>query len=178
MKKIFFTSICLTLSIIFCSCSGFFGHEKYTETSDYPKIFDLSEIRYTEALELFPDDIEMLDVQEFYFEWKLGIVGSADVQFLLSVTYDDLQFQQELLRMSALADGKVFHDTEGFAYEAYVLLLGYHNTSYYALVDGHTIHYVLLQLMDQKDIDIDADFLPIGYEGLGNVKNASYSVYE
>ena len=178
MKKLILISMILVLSIVFCGCSGFFGYEKYTEINDYQKIFDLSEIRYKEALELFPDEIETLDIQDFYFEWKLGVVGSADVQFLLSVMYGDLQLQEEIARIKSLADGTVVYDTENFAYEAYVLLLGYYNTSYYALIDGNTVHYVLLQLMEQKDIDIDADLLPLGYEGFGDVKNTSYSVYE
>ena len=178
MKKLICISLVLIILFAFCSCSGFFGHEKYTDISNYSKIFDLSEIRYAEALELFPDDIETLNVQEFYFEWKLGIVGSADIQLLLSVMYDDLQMQQEILRIKSLADGNVVHDTEHFEYEAYALVLGYNNTSYYALVDGNTIHYVLLQLMDQKDIDIDTDLLPLEYDSLGDVKNTSYNVYE
>ncbi len=178
MKRLILTSIILALLLAFCGCSGLFGYEKYTDTNDYSKIFELSEIRYTEALELFPDDIETLNVQDFYFEWKLGIVGSADVQFLLSVMYDDLQLQQEILRIQSLADGKVVYDTESFEHKAYVLLLGYDNTSYYALIDGNTIHYVLLQLMDKENIDIDTDFLPLGYEDLGDVENTSYSVYE
>ena len=90
MKKWICIPLVLFILLGLCSCSGLFGYEKYTDIGDYPKIFDLSEIRYTEALELFPEKIEALDVQYFYFEWKLGIVGSADVQFLLSVTYDDL----------------------------------------------------------------------------------------
>ena len=178
MKKYICISLVFAIFLSFCSCSGVFGYEKYTDISDYPEIFNLSEIRYTEALELFPKEIEALDVLNFYFEWKMGIIGSADVQFLLSVTYDDLQLQQEILRIKSLANGNVIHDSNNFAYEAYVLLLGCDNTSYYALIDGNTIHYVLLQLMEQKDICFNSDLLPIGYENLGWVKNASYNVYE
>ena len=60
MKKLICISLVLIILFASCSCSGFFGHEKYTDISNYSKIFDLSEIRYAEALELFPDDIETL----------------------------------------------------------------------------------------------------------------------
>ena len=178
MKKIAFLSLILALSVAFCGCAGWFGHEKYTEVEDYSKIFDLSEIRYREALELFPKEIDSLDVRNFYFEWELGLVGSADVQFLLSVTYEDAPLQEESARIQSLANGKVVYDPVSFAHEAYVLVLGYYCTSYYALIDGNTVHYVLLQLMDAKDIDIDSALLPKGYEGLGDVKNISYNAYE
>ena len=178
MKKLFFVTVILVLSIVFCGCSGVFGNEKYTDIKDYEKIFDLPEIRCTYAMEMFPEDVDSLDVKEFYFEWKLGVVGSADVQFLLSVTYDDLQLQEEIYRIEALANGNVVYDTESFEYDAYVLVLGYDCTNYYVLIDGNTVHYVLLQLMYEKDIDIDRALLPKGSWGLGDVKNTSYNVYE
>ena len=178
MRKSVFIAFILVLAIIFNGCSGFFGYEKYTDIKDYGKIFELSEIRYTEAMELFPKSVEQLEVQAFYFEWALGIVGSADMQFLLSVTYDDVQLQEEIERIRSLADGRIVHDTEFFEYEAYILLLGYYNTSYYALIDGNTVHYVLLQLCLSEDIDIDGSLIPKGYSDFGDVENASYNVYE
>ena len=56
----------------------------------------------------------------YFFEWALGFVGSADVQFCLSVAYDDLAFQEEMGRIRSLADGKIMYDVELFAYEAYI----------------------------------------------------------
>ena len=73
MKKTTFMIILLILSIVFNGCSGWFGYEKYTDTEDYSKIFELPEIRSRAALALFPQSIENLNVQEFYFEWKLGM---------------------------------------------------------------------------------------------------------
>lgn len=73
MKKTTFMIILLILSIVFNSCSGWFGYEKYTAPEDYSKIFELPEIRSRAALALFPQSIENLNVQEFYFEWKLGM---------------------------------------------------------------------------------------------------------
>lgn len=178
MKKVTFITLFLVLSIILCSCSGWFGYEKYTDIKDYSKAFGLSEIRNREAFELFPKNAETLNVQDFYFEWKLGVIGSADVQFLLSVTYDDDQLQDEIARLRSLADGKTLYDTESFTYEAYVLTLGHLNTSYYALIEGNTVHYVFLQLMSRVHINIDERLLPKGYQGYGEVKNISYSAYE
>lgn len=178
MKRMVFISLILLVSIAFGSCSGMFGYEKYTDINDYPKVFELPEIRCMEALELFPETVDSLDVKEFYFEWKLGIIGSADVQFILSVEYNDTDLDEEISRIQSLANGKAKYDTESFEYNAYVLVLGYHNTSYYALVDGNTIHYVLLQLLNKSDIDFNSDFLPKGYSDFGDVIGVSYNAYE
>ena len=156
-----------------------FGYEKYTNINDYSKIFELTEIRYDEdALVMFPRDVEGLNVQNFYFEWELGLVGSADVEFLLSVKYDDAQLQKEIERLGSLADGKFVHDTQTFAFEAYVLILGYNSTNYYALVDGNTVHYVMLQIVALDNINIDKNLLPKEYEKLGDVKGFSFNVFE
>lgn len=178
MRKSSFLVLMLIIAIMFCSCAGVFGHEKYSDIKDYSKIFDLSEIRYSEALEMFPKDVDSLDIKKFYFEWNLGAVGSAEVQFLLSVTYDDVNLQEELSRIQSLANGNIVYDTESFKYDAYVLMLGYNNTSYYALVDDNTIHYMLLQIVDAEDINFSATLLPKGYDGLGEIKDISYNVYE
>ena len=143
----------------------------------FSKIFDLTEIRYKEdAIVIFPRNIEGLNVQNFYFEWDLGFVGSASVEFLLSVKYDEVQLQEELTRLRSLADGKIIHDTQNFAFEAYVLVLGYNATNYYALIDGNIVHYVLLQIVATDDIDIDKNFLPKGYEEFGSVKGVSFNI--
>ena len=176
MKKTTFIIILLILSIVLNSCSGWFGYEKYTDTEDYSKIFELPEIRSRAALALFPQSIENMNVQEFYFEWKLGIVGSADIQFLLSIKYKDDQLQEEITRLRSLADGKIVYDTQNFAYDAYVLVLGYNSTNYYALIDGNTVHYILLQIIYVKDIVFDRNLLPKGYQELGDVKGISYSL--
>ncbi len=177
MKKIIFVAFILCFSLVLGGCAGMFGHEEYTDIDDYSKIFELPEIRNTEAMEMFPKSVDSLDVQEFYFDWKLGIVGSADVQFLLSVTYDDLELQDELSRIKSLANGNVVYDNESFEYEAYVLTLGYFNTSYYVLKDGNTLHYVLLQLVYEDDLTINTNLVPKGYYDFGDVENASYNVY-
>lgn len=178
MKKIVFIALILSFAIMSGGCAGVFGHKEYTDIGDYSKIFDLPEIRCTYAMEMFPKAVDSLDVKEFYLDWKLGVVGSADVQLLLSVTYDDLKLQEEIYRIEALANGNVVYDTESFECDAYVLVLGYDCTNYYVLIDGNTVHYVLLQLVAKKDIDIDRALLPKGYVDLGYVKNTSYNVYE
>ena len=179
MKKTTLITILLILSILFSSCEHMFGYEKYTNINDYSKIFELTEIRYDEdAMVMFPLDVEGLNVQNFYFEWGLDFVGSADVEFLLSVKYDNAQLQKEIERLGSLADGKIVHDTQTFAFEAYVLILGYNSTNYYALVDGNTVHYVMLQIVALDNINIDKNLLPKGYEKLGDVKGFSFNVFE
>ena len=179
MKKTTLIILLLTLSILFSSCENMFGYEKYTNINDYSKIFELTEIRYDEdAMVMFPLDVEGLNVQNFYFEWGLDFVGSADVELLLSVKYDNAQLQKEIERLRSLADGKIVHDTQTFAFEAYVLILGYNSTNYYALVDGNTVHYVMLQIVALDNINIDKNLLPKGYEKLGDVKGFSFNVFE
>ena len=174
MKKTTFMIILLILSILFSGCEHMFGYEEYTDIKDYSKIFELTEIRYTDAMVIFPRNVEELNVQNFYFEWDLGPVGSASVEFLLSVKYDEAQLKEELTRLSSLADGKIIHDTRNFAFEAYVLVLGYNSTNYYALIDGNTVHYVLLQIVYADEIDFDKNLLPKSYVGLGDVECESY----
>ncbi len=175
MKKTSFIIILLVLSILFSGCEHMFGYEEYTDIKDYSKIFELTEIRYKEnAMVIFPRNVEELNVQNFYFEWDLGFVGSASVEFLLSVKYDEVQLQEELARLRSLADGKIIHDTQNFAFEAYVLVLGYNSTNYYALIDGNTVHYVLLQIVSIDEIDFDKNLLPKSYKGYGEVECESY----
>lgn len=179
MKKTTLIILLLSLSILFSGCEHMFGYEKYTNINDYSKIFELTEIRYDEdAMVMFPRDVEGVNVQSFYFEWELGLVGSANVEFLLSVKYDNAQLQKEIERLGSLADGKIVHDTQTFAFEAYVLILGYNSTNYYVLVDGNTVHYVMLQIVALDNIDIDKNLLPKGYEKLGDVKGFSFNVFE
>jgi len=179
MKKTTVIIVLLILSVLFSGCEHMFGYEKSTNINDYSKIFELTEIRYDEdAMVMFPRDVEGLNIQNFYFEWGLDFVGSADVEFLLSVKYDDAQLQNEIERLRSLADGKIVHDTQTFAFEAYVLIIGYNSTNYYALVEGNTVHYVMLQIVALDNIDIDKNLLPKGYEKLGDVKGFSFNVFE
>ncbi len=176
-------SIVICLFMMMCLFSGCFfdiaGHETYTSTEDYQKAFDLPEIRSEEAREmLFPKSVSNLVVETFYFEWELGIVGSADVEMLLTVKYDSQQFEKEISRLQTLAGGNVVYDELNFSYPAYVLALGYYETSVYALIDEETltVHYVHVQLTDKWRINFDHSLLPKGYYGFGNVLNADYDV--
>ncbi len=178
MKKLTTVLMCIML---LTGCSGVFGHEVITEKGDYRKIFELTEFRFMDdGTEIFPMDVSDLDVENLYFEWKLGIVGSADIEMCLSVKYYKEAFDTEIGRLKILGGGTVIYDTESFNYPAYVTILGYSNTSYYALVDEEnlTIHYVLLQLVEESDIDINKDFLPKDYKCSGEVKDMTINIYD
>lgn len=182
MKRVVPFMLCVVVLFALFVCAGdAFGHETFTSTDAYPKIFELTELRFKEdAFELFPKEVEYLEVQDFYCEWELGIVGSAKAEIALSVNYTAATFADEVERLKGLANGKAIYDEETFQYPAYVTVLGYKNTSYYALVDAqeHMIHYVLLQIIDVADIDINKEFLPRGYGESGEVQNVSYNMYE
>jgi len=171
----FFMIFLLVLASLFS-----FEYELYTDVEDYDKIFELTEIRHSEAFELFPEDVSDLTVEDFFCEWDLGFVGSSSTEICLSVVYSQDTYAAEIARLSQLANNNVVYDTQTFILPAYVTVLGYDCTSWYALVDesSYTVHYVLLQLVYEEDIDMNHDFLPRGYYDLGDVENASYNVYE
>ncbi len=182
MKKVFSVILSLFMALLLVACADdSFGHEIYTKTRDYDKIFDLTEIRYNaSAFELFPQNVDGLQVADFYCEWELGFIGSAKVEILLSVNYQQVDFDNEISRIKALGNGRINYDDRNFKFPAYVSVLGYMNTNYYALIDENNtmIHYVLLQLINDEDIDINQDFLPNNYGELGEVEDISYNIYE
>lgn len=182
MKKVFSLILVLVILFTFNGCAyDAFGHETYTDVTDYTSAFELPEIRYYNARdELFPRDVSNLNVDSFYFEWELGIVGSADVETLLSVTYEQDVFSTEIARLQSLVNGEVVYDEERFSLPAYVTVLGALETSVYALVDTDNlkIHYIYLQLLDKARIDIPNDFLPSGYYGYGDILGEKVDVYE
>lgn len=182
MKKIFSLLLSILIVLSFSGCADdSFGHKTYTKIEDYNKIFDLTEIRFDEnAFELFPEKVDDLEVSDFYCEWELGFIGSAKVEILLSVNYEQVDFDNEILRLKSLGNGKINYDKVNFKYPAYVSVLGYLNTNYYAIIDeaNCSVNYVMLQLINAEDININKDFLPNGYDEFGAVKNISYNIYE
>ena len=56
--------------------------------------------------------------------------------------------------------------------------MGYENTSYYALIDGNTIHYVLLQLYLAENITVGSPLVPKGYVDFGDIEHTSFNMYE
>ena len=182
MKKVSVIILALILSLSLTACAyDSFGHETYTNVDDYGAAFELSEIRFDFVRnELFPKDVSSLDVERFYYEWELGIVGSADVETLLSVKYEEKAFLNEIARIKSLSDQKIMYDESRFSLPAYVAVLGDSNTSIYALVDADNfkIHYIHLQLIDEGRIDIPKDFLPEGYSDYGDVSGISFNAYD
>ena len=182
MKRVLSILLVLWIFLFVSGCADdSFGHETYTEADDYHKIFELTEIRYDEsAFELFPENVDDFEIADFYCEWELGSVGSAKVEILLSVHYQQTDFDNEISRIKALGNGNIHYDTVNFNFPAYVSVLGYMNTNYYALVDetNQTVHYVLLQLIREDDIDIHKAFLPKDYQESGTVNGVCYNIYE
>ena len=181
MVKIIPIVLCFALALLFCVTIGTtFDHKTFTDAEDYSKIFELTELRFDEvAMELFPGNIEDLTVADFYCEWEIGIVGSAKAEILLSAKYEAADFDAEIDRLRSLANGKILYDTQTFQYPAYVSVLGYQDTNYYALIDeeNQTIHYLLLQLIKAEDINTDHAYLPDGYVEYGANEEFNLNVY-
>lgn len=182
MKKIIALALAVLSVVGLCACAyDYRGHEVYDSMINYDDAFELEGIRYVEyARELFPDDTEDFKVEDFYFEWELGMIGDADVEMCLSVNYGAEYYEEEIERLKEIGEGDVKYDAESFKYPAYVSVLGYDGASWYALLDAEnfTVHYVLLQLMDEDRIDISKEFLPKEYYDFGYVKGQSYNIYE
>ncbi len=182
MKKLITLLFTFIIAFSLASCSSdAFGHIVYTNINDYSKIFELTEIRFDEdAFELFPQEIKAPENAEFYCEWELGVVGSSKTEICLSVNYTDADYKVEIDRLKSLADNKIVYDVKNFKYPAYVTILDFKNTNYYALVDeqNKTIHYVLLQIINEDEIDINKNLIPNNYGELGEIKDISFNVYE
>ena len=180
MKQI----LCMVLVAALCfglvGCSLLTDHQQYTAVEDYPKIFGLTEIRFKEdAFELFPKSLEGLTVKEFYFDWLREFIGSASVQMHLAVEYNDNEFEGEVARLKSLGNGTMMHEINKFHYDAYASILGYMCTNYYALLDKetNTVHYLLVQIVDEEDIKFDKKYLPFAYYDSGSVEGANYNIY-
>ena len=78
------------------------------------------------------------------------------------------------------ADKSVVYDTTSFFYPAYVAVLGWENCSEYVLIDeaNFTLHYVYLQSVQQEELRIDSQYLPLYYSGYGDVAGMSVCIYE
>lgn len=178
-----FTLFLLSVALIF-SFSGCYHEEiTYNNPSDNSKIADLNEIREKESLSIFPENIDKNNTDNYYFNWELGIVGSASVEYFCSVKYDENDYNAEIQRLVdfkyADTQKNLHYDTNTFCFPAYVAVMGYNDTNTYVLVDEkeHTIHYIYISLVPQDRLKLDSTYLPYGYTDYGEVSGQSYSIF-
>ncbi len=181
MKKL----LCFIMPVVmlFCLCGCYTEKAEYTDYNDVQKINDLPEIRFREALVIFPQSAEKDDVTDFYFSWELGIIGCADVEYYMSVKYSEEDYEKEIKRLSGIKGddtGKgLVYDEDSFPLPAYVGVLGSYSTNAYALTDSenYIIHYVYLCVKQKEDLKYAGSYLPEGYSESGDIKGQSYNVF-
>lgn len=195
MKRViaFVMIVCMSVCLVGCTLE----RVVIKNPENYERIDSLSEIRDKEAYELFPNTIADKDVEFFYFQWDLGIVGCATVEYQCSIKYSESYFEKEVDRIEnyvavmeyydvgsnggrRIVKNKLVYDEETFCLPAYVAVLGHNGTSAYVLLDEekNTVHYIHLSVIYKNDMHINKEYLPKGYYSCGDVHGQSYSVYE
>lgn len=197
MKKFFLSITLVIVAVAFCGCSSFVhefqGAGQY-EDSFYKSFSyhdhrilktvmqsDGTETVLIEPTDLVPRNFEETDIVNYYNRYEELLPLGESVQTLLSVRYSKETFDQELGLISQVQDAdSVVYDTDSFAYPAYVSVLGWEDCSEYVLVDEEnlTLHYVYLQSVTEGELRIDAQYLPKGYSGYGDVEGKSICIYE
>ena len=156
---------------------------KYTDISDNSRISDIPEIRDKEFFEILPTELEDKKVRDYYFNWELGSIGSASVEYRFSIKYALDDYKNEIKRITDYRysqNGKnLVFDNKTFSLPAYVADLGYHNTNAYILTDDDEciIHYIYLSLFEKNDLTINKKYLPEGYTDSGDIDGNSYSIF-
>ena len=155
----------------------------------------------TEYLSIFPQSLESLTVNEYFYmkvrkQWQYNFFC-----VYLDATYTEEEYQKELDRLSGwstiLSAGEEKH-TLGFLYDENCKYFSYptYIASYdgigvlaafeYALLAGENrIIYVRINGIEKDEMRIDEAFLPKGYYSLleegkslfGKISNNNYSVY-
>lgn len=170
-----FIAIMLSLTMILLSgCSYVAYKDYYSSIDDYYEIWELPGFRhdYSGVSPIFPENIENFDVQDFYCRYDQQLPLGEGVQVFLKIQFDDSNvFEDELKRIKQLSlECSEYFDRSDF--ESYAICLGENYSSEYALVgkDDLLIYYISLYNIPKEQIEFDHQFLPINYEGYGEIK--------
>lgn len=174
-KKNITHGILLFCIIFLCGCSYPAHKEYYSNIEDYPIIWHLTGFNhgYEGVSSFFPQDIKKLDVQEFYCRYDQQLPLGEGVQIFLIVKYNsNEEFDSECERISSCS----FTCDNSFVesgLEAYATRIGENLSSEYALIDTkqNTVYYIYLQNIPKKEIEFDDMFLPVDYDGYGEIDN-------
>lgn len=180
LKKLIVLFLTLSIVTFFSGCYN--ETVTYKNVSENSRITDLHEIRERRFFDILPDDLETKDVSDYYFNWELGFIGSASVEYHYSIKYEPEKYEDEIQRISGYRsdyDKALQYDDKTFILPAYVAVLGYDDTNAYILTDkeNNIIHYVYLSLLQKNKINLDEMYLPEGYTDNGDNENASYSIF-
>jgi len=162
------TIFVICISVLFSGCSYVAYKDYYSNIDSYEKIWKLSGLsqKYKESIKLFPEDIDTLNVVDYYCRYDQQLPLGEAFQIFLKVNYDEKNlFNTEIDRITSLS----FRCNEYFEVNdlsAYATLMEKDSYFEYVLVDEEqqTIYYIYLQNLPKEQIEFEYTFLPIQYE--------------
>lgn len=157
-----FAAICVSL------LGAYFGTHSVTRNLKKYHAWDEKEI--LGALKIFPDTLENMGAEKYYYKCVEGLLDSS-CQIYLECQLTEDMFEAEKSRLSEISDTyekevqQIAYDTENFRFPAYVTTYNFDSTYEYALLDEEQkkIYYVHLQFVPEKDIKFDNALLPREY---------------
>lgn len=158
--------IAVLLIFVLSGCAYSAAKTYYRGTDDYNEIWKLAGLRhgYDDKSPLFPDEIDDLEVKDFYCRYDEQLPLGEGVQIFLEIAYDDTSFDSEQKRISetAVEDKENFTDSRCSAYS---LKMGENGCWEYALTDDsqNMVYYIFLYNLPEEEIEIDKNFLPENY---------------
>jgi len=159
---IVFMALCALLSAV-----GIRNNRAVTDFKQYGK-WDKKEIKGT--LKIFPDSLEELGAENYYYKCTEGIFDS-ECQIYLQCKMTEEKFDSEKERLSKILDKyedeiqEIVFDENNFKHPAYVTIYNFDSSYEYALLDEEQkiIHYIHLQFVPEKNVAFDSALLPQNY---------------
>ena len=193
MNNVYKLIVLIILVLSLCGCSNsvheFKGAEQYAD-SFYKSFSYHNHQTWKEEKDgsivsgpraIVPSNFEEQDIVNYYNKYEDSLPLGEAVQTLLSVQYTKEGFEKEVSCISGICyDSPIVYDETSFSLPAYITVLGWNDCSEYVLVDSENciLHYVFLQSVKQKNINIPAEYLPEGYSGYCEVKDKRICIYE
>lgn len=168
----------ICLSVVFAMLGGWLlvvfvrKNSAITDFKQYGK-WDNQEIQGT--LKIFPDSLEGLGAEKYYYKCTEGILDSK-CQIYLQCRMSEEKFESEKDRLSEISDEfedeiqKIMYDTDNFNYPVYVTVYNFDGGYEYALLEEeqNRIYYIHLRFVPAKDIVFDQELLPKKYDYLSD----------
>ena len=169
-------SLIFIFSINLCSCAD--REIIITNIKEYGNIWSLSERRADEKNLLFPESVLENECEDFICKHTTyGLVGTG-WQVFLKIKYDETVFSEEITRLKNLCEkSPVKGESDYFEKSAYASVFNSNGCYEYAVINeaDKTICYIYLQLIDKKNLIIDEEYIPKGYEL--EMNSYSFSIY-
>lgn len=163
----------ISFVIIMCVLIGIVVIHKDSAVTNVKKYgkWDNREIQGT--LKIFPDSLEGLGAEKYYYKCTEGILDSK-CQIYLQCKMTEEKYDSEKERLSKISDTyegetqEIMYDTDNFNYPAYVTVYNFDDGYEYALLDEeqNRIYYIHLRFVPEEDIAFEPELLPKNYDYL------------